>query len=63
MVALDERVLSLFEETSMMEFGLLIQKIFKDRFSKQRKGTTNLKKDPSATKEKEIFPSVSRHQS
>jgi hypothetical protein len=43
--------------------GLVIQKIFQDRFSKQRKGTTNLKKDPSATKEKEFFASVSQHQS
>ena len=62
-VAWDERVPSLFEETSMMEFGLFVHKIFQHRFPKQGKSSTNVKKDRSATNEKDVSPSASQQPS
>ena len=51
-VAWDERMPFLFEDSSLMlEFGLFVHKIFQQRFPKQKKGTTNQKRDSSATKE------------
>ena len=62
-VAWDERVPSLFEETSMMEFGLFVHKIFQHRFPKQGKSSTNVKKDRNATNEKDVSPSASQQPS
>jgi hypothetical protein len=47
----------------MMEFGLFVHKIFQHRFTKQGKSSTNVKKDPSATNEEDVSPSVSQQPS
>jgi hypothetical protein len=62
---LDERVPSLFEDSPrILEFGLFVHKIFQQRFPKQKKGTTNQKKDSSATQEedKEASQDSTQHQ-
>ena len=40
LVAWDERITSLFEESSMTEFGLYVHKIFRERFPKRKTRTT-----------------------